>query len=71
MTPEEKKLRDYAYKKNHFHRIGLDIPIEDKDAYKAAAALEGLPLNTWIRGLMVERAGELGIIPPSLAADRK
>lgn len=63
-TKEQKDAYDQAYKRKFYKRIPLDVRTEYVDTLRAAAELDGMPFNTWIKYLMETRCKELGLAFP-------
>lgn len=46
---ENKKNYDLQYKKKHFKRVPLDMPLEDYDELKAYCDNKGYAVNTFVK----------------------
>lgn len=64
-TLDKKTAYNVAYSKATYHRVPLDVRKEDLESYRSAASADGMAFNVWIKELMAQRCGELGISIPS------
>lgn len=54
LTEAQKQAR-YKYAKKALKRIPLDVPKEDYERIKAAADLEGIAVNRWIKNAIADK----------------